>query len=115
MAPSIRESLQSRIVAAITTTQQTAQGNVIALVTAAVAIVLVFAAIISVVRSSWEPRNAIVAGALARARRLDQVWLQLGMQSKVKQAIGLYQGACLASYGAAHAQAREHTFEHNLA
>jgi len=65
--------------------------NVAILVTIAVFSVGVVIAAVSIVRSSWQPRSAVVARALAHARRFVQVWEQLGMQCKLKQAIGLYQ------------------------
>eukprot|EP00965_Chrysotila_dentata_P219798 6191359-Pleurochrysis_carterae.AAC.9 len=72
---------------------QDRMANVAILVTIAVFSVGVVIAAVSIVRSSWQPRSAVVARALAHARRFVQVWEQLGMQCKLKQAIGLYQGA----------------------
>eukprot|EP00965_Chrysotila_dentata_P125811 4158412-Pleurochrysis_carterae.AAC.6 len=68
------------------------QAKAAVLILVAIALTLLILGAIWVVRSSWQPRNVTAGKAMARARRLGQVWLQLGMQSKVKQAIGFYQG-----------------------
>eukprot|EP00965_Chrysotila_dentata_P258688 6213311-Pleurochrysis_carterae.AAC.12 len=68
------------------------QRNAVALLVACVFAIVLIVGLVSTVRSSWQPRNATAASVLLQARRLYQVWRQLGMQSKVKQAIGFYQG-----------------------
>uniref|UniRef100_A0A7S4F8J4 Uncharacterized protein n=1 Tax=Chrysotila carterae TaxID=13221 RepID=A0A7S4F8J4_CHRCT len=65
--------------------------NAVALLVACVFAIVLIVGLVSTVRSSWQPRNATAASVLLQARRLYQVWRQLGMQSKVKQAIGFYQ------------------------
>eukprot|EP00965_Chrysotila_dentata_P032928 1097702-Pleurochrysis_carterae.AAC.12 len=70
-----------------------AQSSVAVLVVIAIVLVVLIVAVVKLVASSWKPRNALAARTLVFARRQRLVWRQLGVMSKLKQLIGLYQGA----------------------